>query len=83
MTGDTDKSRVRQARGSVQEAIGKLIGDAHVEQCGADESEAGAREADAADTKAKPPRSTSSAQSRPGSGPRLGGARGGRKNRER
>lgn len=39
--------RVRHAKGSVQEAIGKIIGDAGVERQGRRESDAGARQADA------------------------------------
>ena len=49
MNDKSEKGRVREAKGSVQEAIGKLIGDVQVEQQGASESKAGAREADAAD----------------------------------
>ncbi|MGU3390565.1 hypothetical protein [Sphingomonas sp. M1A8_2b] len=41
------ESRVRQAKGSVQEAIGKIIGDVAVEKRGSSESEAGARQAKA------------------------------------
>jgi uncharacterized protein YjbJ (UPF0337 family) len=46
-TNDDAKAagRARQAKGSVQEAIGKIIGDAAVEKRGARESEAGARQA--------------------------------------
>jgi len=52
MTRDTDKSeqdeaRARQAKGSIQEAIGKIIGNAAVEQRGSQESEAGARQVEA------------------------------------
>ncbi|MCK8455311.1 hypothetical protein [Sphingomonas faeni] len=48
MNQKSDKGRAREAKGSVQEAIGKLIGDVLVAQQGASESEAGAREIDAA-----------------------------------
>ena len=52
MTRDTDKpdqddARTRQAKGSIQEAIGKIIGNAAIEQRGSQESEAGARQAKA------------------------------------
>ncbi len=47
MTSDTDKARARQAKGSVQEAIGKIIGNAAVEKRGLSESKAGARQAKA------------------------------------
>lgn len=40
------KGRARQAKGSVQEAIGKIIGDARLEKRGSRESEAGARQAE-------------------------------------
>jgi len=56
MTRKTD-GRARQAKGSVQEAIGKLIGDVLVEQRGASESKAGARDsAAAANTNSDPAR---------------------------
>ncbi|MGA1799408.1 CsbD family protein [Sphingomonas sp. 4RDLI-65] len=42
-----DKGRARRAKGSVQEAIGKIIGDVAVEQRGSRESAAGARQAGA------------------------------------
>ena len=45
MTKKTDKARARQAKGSVQEAIGKIIGNAAVEEQGHRESEAGAKAA--------------------------------------
>ncbi|WP_426263202.1 hypothetical protein [Sphingomonas sp. PWP1-2] len=45
MTQRRDKGRARQAKGSVQEAIGKIIGDADVERQGRRESEAGADQA--------------------------------------
>ncbi|TCQ06255.1 hypothetical protein [Sphingomonas sp. PP-CC-3A-396] len=79
MTRDTDKGRVRQAKGSVQEAIGKLIGDTTVTQRGASESEAGAREADGADAKAAPPRTKSSPEPKPDSRPTSGRRRTGQK----
>lgn len=41
-----DAGRVRQAKGSVQEAIGKIIGDPGLEREGRRESDAGARQAD-------------------------------------
>ncbi|MFD1951692.1 hypothetical protein ACFSGX_13030 [Sphingomonas arantia] len=41
-----DEGRTRQAKGSVQEAIGKIIGDAVVEQHGERERKAGAKQAD-------------------------------------
>ncbi len=44
---DLDEARTRQAKGSIQEAIGKIIGNAAIEQRGSQESEAGAREAKA------------------------------------
>lgn len=44
---DRDEARARQAKGSVQEAIGKIIGDVAVERQGSQESEAGARQAEA------------------------------------
>ncbi len=44
---DRDEGRARQAKGSVQEAIGKIIGDVAVERQGSQESEAGARQAEA------------------------------------
>lgn len=44
---DQDEARARQAKGSIQEAIGKIIGNAAIEQRGSQESEAGAREAEA------------------------------------
>ena len=55
MTRKTD-GRARAAKGSVQEAIGKLIGDVLVEQRGASESKAGARDCAAADTNSDPAR---------------------------
>ncbi len=42
-----DTNRTRRAKGSVKEAIGKIIGDAAIEERGSRESEAGARQADA------------------------------------
>lgn len=50
MTRPTDdaavaKARSRQAKGSVQEAIGKITGDTAVERRGARESAAAARQA--------------------------------------
>ncbi|MEG3085201.1 hypothetical protein U1707_16240 [Sphingomonas sp. PB2P12] len=45
MTSKKDDARVRQAKGSVQEAIGKIIGDVAVEKEGSRESEAGAKQA--------------------------------------
>jgi len=39
--------RARQAKGSVQEAIGKIIGDPGVERSGRRESKAGAQQAQA------------------------------------
>ncbi len=47
MTSEKDKARARQAKGSVQEAIGKIIGNAAVEKRGLSESKAGARQANA------------------------------------
>lgn len=47
MTQKQDKARARQAKGSIKEAIGKIIGDADVEQQGRSESGAGARRATA------------------------------------
>lgn len=44
---DQDDARTRQAKGSIQEAIGKIIGNAAIEQRGSQESEAGARQAKA------------------------------------
>ena len=44
---DQDEARTRQAKGSIQEAIGKIIGNAAIEQRGSQESEAGARQAKA------------------------------------
>jgi len=44
---DQDDARTRQAKGSIQEAIGKIIGNAAIEQRGSRESEAGARQAKA------------------------------------
>ena len=41
---DQDDARTRQAKGSIQEAIGKIIGDPAIEQRGSRESEAGARQ---------------------------------------
>jgi len=55
MTRKTD-GRAREAKGSVQEAIGKLIGDVLVEQRGASESKAGARDSAAANTNSDPAR---------------------------
>lgn len=84
MTRSADDGRVRQAKGSVQEAIGKLIGDVAVERHGARESDAGAREANAADAHAdgKPagkvspnPKAKSGAKS--GSGSKGAGPKGG------
>ena len=53
MTRKTDDAaaatvRARKAKGSVQEAIGKIIGDTAVERRGARESAAAARQAGAA-----------------------------------
>ena len=45
MTEHTDKGRARQAKGSVKEAIGKIIGDVDVERQGRRESKAGAQQA--------------------------------------
>lgn len=45
MTNKKDDARVRQAKGSVQEAIGKIIGNVAVEKEGSRESEAGAKQA--------------------------------------
>jgi uncharacterized protein YjbJ (UPF0337 family) len=45
MTQHTDKARARQAKGSVKEAIGKIIGDVDVERQGRRESTAGAEQA--------------------------------------
>ena len=81
MNQKSDKGRAREAKGSVQEAIGKLIGDVLVAQQGASESEAGARDIDAAggEARAKPgaksnaahakvsPKSKSAARPKPGS----------------
>jgi len=44
---DKDSALARQAKGSVQEAIGKIIGDTGVEQRGRRESKAGARQVEA------------------------------------
>ena len=44
---DQDDARTRQAKGSIQEAIGKIIGNAAIEQRGSRESAAGARQAKA------------------------------------
>ena len=41
-----DQGRARQAKGSVLEAIGKIIGDPAIETRGLRESEAGARQAE-------------------------------------
>lgn len=49
MTRKHDDALVRQTKGSVQEAIGKIIGDAAVEKQGSRESEAGAKQASAKD----------------------------------
>ena len=65
MTSDANKGRVRQAKGSVQEAIGKLIGDPGATRRGASESEAGAREVGAADAKATSSRTRSSPEPQP------------------
>ncbi|WP_165374774.1 hypothetical protein [Sphingomonas montana] len=46
MTSEKDKARARQAKGSVQEAIGKIIGDTAVEKRGSRERKAGARQSD-------------------------------------
>lgn len=77
MNQKSDKGRAREAKGSVQEAIGKLIGDVLVAQQGASESEAGARDIDAAggEVRAKSnaahakvsPKSKSAARPKPGS----------------
>ena len=45
MTQHSDKGRARQAKGSVKEAIGKIIGDPDVERQGRRESDAGAEQA--------------------------------------
>ncbi len=45
MTSKSDEARTRRAKGSVQEAIGKIIGDTAVEKQGLSESKAGARQA--------------------------------------
>ncbi len=47
MTSDKNTGRARQAKGSVQEAIGKIIGNVAVEKQGLSESKAGARQAKA------------------------------------
>jgi uncharacterized protein YjbJ (UPF0337 family) len=47
MTSAKDKGRTRQAKGSVQEAIGKIIGNTAIEKRGLSESKAGARQAKA------------------------------------
>ncbi len=44
MTSKKDEALVRQTKGSVQEAIGKLIGDVAVEKQGSRESKAGAKQ---------------------------------------
>ena len=44
---DKDSALARQAKGSVQEAIGKIIGDPGVERSGRRESKAGAQQAQA------------------------------------
>ena len=44
---DQDDARTRQAKGSIQEAIGKIIGDPGVERSGRRESKAGAKQAQA------------------------------------
>ncbi len=49
MTRKHDDALVRQTKGSVQEAIGKIIGDAAVEKQGSRESAAGAKQASAKD----------------------------------
>ena len=55
-TANRDEARARQAKGSVQEAIGKIIGNAAIERRGSQESEAGARQAKAdQSTKAERP----------------------------
>ena len=70
MTDKSEKGRVREAKGSVQEAIGKLIGDVAVEQRGASESKAGARDsADAGPGKPRAKISPTSKPVRPKSGP--------------
>ncbi len=43
--GAASKGRARQAKGSVQEAIGKIIGNPVVERQGSRETAAGARQA--------------------------------------
>lgn len=45
MTQRTDEARAKQAKGSVKEAIGKIIGDPDVERQGRRESKAGAEQA--------------------------------------
>ncbi len=45
MTQHSDTARARQAKGSVKEAIGKIIGDTDVERQGRRESKAGAEQA--------------------------------------
>lgn len=45
MTQHTDKARAKQAKGSVTEAIGKIIGDPDVERQGRRESKAGTEQA--------------------------------------
>ena len=47
MTSKKDAALLRQTKGSVQEAIGKIIGDVAVEKQGSRESKAGAKQADA------------------------------------
>ncbi|WP_200912574.1 hypothetical protein [Sphingomonas sp. Leaf242] len=47
MTSKKNEAVVRQTKGSVQEAIGKIIGDVAVEKQGSRESKAGAKQADA------------------------------------
>ncbi|GGE92084.1 CsbD family protein [Sphingomonas prati] len=42
---DKEEGRAREAKGSVKEAIGKIIGDAVVEEHGNRERKAGARQA--------------------------------------
>lgn len=49
MTSERDKGRARQAKGSVREAIGKIIGNPEIQKEGRRESKAGAREAQAED----------------------------------
>ena len=72
MSDKSEKGRVREAKGSVQEAIGKLIGDVAVEQRGASESKAGAR--DAADAAPGKPRAKVSPTSKPVARPKSGPA---------